>query len=90
MSLNRDVQKSEPKPLSKLQKRLLFIIQRNPGRMTNFDLLNLNVRLGGEKEIDSALEGLKDAGLLVRDEKRKWVPTERGASLVIPLEHLTR
>ncbi len=81
---------NEPKPLSKLQKRLLYIIQRNPSHMTNFDLLNLNVRLGGEKEIEVALEGLQEAGLLKRDEKRKWMPTERGASLTIPLDQLSR
>ena len=89
MSLNQDAP-GQPKPLTKLQKRLLFIIQRRPGQMTNFDLINLNVRLGGDKEIENALEGLREAGLLQRDPKRKWVPTERGASLVIPPEHLTR
>ncbi len=89
MSLNQDAP-GQPKPLSKLQKRLLFIIQRQPGQMANFDLLNLNVRLGGDKEIEAALEGLEDAGLLRKDPKRKWTPTERGASLVIPPEHLSR
>ncbi len=89
MSLNQDAP-GQPKPLSKLQKRLLFIIQRQPGQMVNFDLLNLNVRLGGDKEIEAALEGLEDAGLLRKDTKRKWTPTERGASLVIPPEHLSR
>lgn len=89
MSLNQDTP-DQPKPLTKLQKRLLFIIQRRPGQMANFDLLNLNVRLGGDKEIEAALEGLEEAGLLRKDTRRKWTPTERGASLVIPPEHLTR
>ena len=89
MSLNQDTP-GQPKPLTKLQKRLLFIIQRRPGQMANFDLLNLNVRLGGDKEIEAALDGLEEAGLLRRDNKRKWTPTERGASLVIPPEHLAR
>jgi hypothetical protein len=89
MSLNQDTP-GQPKPLTKLQKRLLFIIQRRPGQLANFDLLNLNVRLGGAKEIEIALEGLEDAGLLRQDNKRRWTPTERGASLVIPPEHLTR
>jgi hypothetical protein len=89
MSLNQDAP-GQPKPLTKLQKRLLFIIQRRPGQMTNFDLINLNVRLGGDKEIETALEGLREAGLLTRDPKRKWIPTERGASLVIPPEQLAR
>ena len=81
---------SHIKPLTRLQKRLLFIIQRNPSQKTNFDLLNLNVRLGGEKEIEASLQGLEDAGLIKRDLKRKWQPTERGASLNIPLDDLTR
>ena len=89
MSLNENTT-GQPKPLTKLQKRLLFIIQRQPGQMANFDLLNLNVRLGGDKEIEAALQGLENAGLLRKDTKRKWTPTERGASLVIPPEHLTR
>jgi hypothetical protein len=90
MSMNQEPQGTQPKPLSKLQKRLLFIIQRSPGQMSNFDLLNLNVRLGGEKEIESALQGLEDAGLLRRNDKRKWQPTERGAQLVIPKDQLSR
>lgn len=89
MSLNPN-SPEQPKPLTKLQKRLLFIIQRRPGEMANFDLLNLNVRLGGDKEIEAALAGLEEAGLLKKDSKRKWAPTERGASLVIPPEQLAR
>lgn len=81
---------NQPKPLSKLQKRLLFIIQRRPSELSNFDIINLNVRLGGDKEIETALDGLEDAGLIRRDNKKKWLPTERGASLVIPPEQLTR
>lgn len=88
MSLNQDSQ--QPKPLSKLQKRLLFIIQRSPNQLTNFDILNLNIRLGGEKEVDAALTGLEEAGLVKRDTKRKWQPTERGASLIIPSDQLSR
>ena len=86
MSLNED----QPKPLSILQKRLLFIIQRQPGTLSNIDLGRLNVRLGGEKELDAALQGLEDAGLLVRNDRRKWTPTQRGASLVIPESQLKR
>lgn len=89
MSLNQDTP-GQPKPLTRLQKRLLFIIQRQPGQLANFDLLNLNVRLGGDKEIEAALAGLQEAGLLRKDTKRKWTPTERGASLIIPPEHLAR
>lgn len=88
MSLNEA--SNQPKPLSKLQKRLLFIIQRQPGTLSNFDLQNLNVRLGGEKELESALTGLEDAGLIKRTDKRKWLPTERGASLTIPEDQLKR
>jgi hypothetical protein len=90
MSMSQEPQGDQIKPLSKLQKRLLFIIQRRPGQLSNFDLLNLNVRLGGEKEIDIALLGLEEAGLLRRTDRRKWQPTERGAQLVIPKEQLSR
>ncbi len=80
----------EPKPLTKLQKRLLYIIQREPGLKGNLDLINLNVRLGGEKEIEASLVGLEEAGLIKKSDKRKWLPTERGASLVIPIDQLSR
>lgn len=81
---------SQIKPLSKLQKRLLFIVQRRPSQLSTFDIINLNVRLGGDKEIEAALEGLIEAGLLIRDSKKKWQPTPRGAELVIPPDQLTR
>ena len=88
--MSLDEASNQPKPLSKLQKRLLFIIQRQPGTLSNFDLQNLNVRLGGEKEMEAALAGLEEAGLLKRTDKRKWLPTERGASLTIPEDQLKR
>ncbi len=88
--MSQETQGNQPKLLSKLQKRLLFILQRNAGQMTNFDLLNLNVRLGGEKEIEAGLVGLEEAGLVKRDSKRKWMPTERGFSLTIPPDQLSR
>ena len=90
MSFKQEPSGNQPKPLSKLQKRLLFIIQRRPNQLTNFDLLNLNVRLGGEKEIEIALNGLEEAELVKRDPKRKWQPTDRGAQLVIPHDQLSR